>query len=321
MRVAAAIDVGSNSVHLLVAALEAGQLRVLRDESVLLGLGSVVDLEGRIPPAERSAAVEALVAYVAEATRHGARRVALLGTEPLRRASDRSAFCRAVEAATGHPLHVLTHEEEAALTLLGALGGIAPTEPTLVLDIGGGSSELILHGPGQDPVVGVIPVGSARLTAGFVEADPPTPDEVAALRGEARRLLTGMPAGHPRRGIVVGGSGANLLRLAAPAAGEDAGALSGIIDQRHIERAMSLATTYPATELVVRFGLRERRARQMAAGVALIEATMAAYGLDRIEASEASLREGVIIAADQAGDDWRDRIRELLLGAGGGRAD
>ncbi|CAN5813219.1 exopolyphosphatase [soil metagenome] len=313
-RIAAAIDVGSNSLHLLVAAIEAGRLRTLRDESVLLGLGSVVDLGGSIPASERAAAVNALVEYVAEATRHGAGNVTLMATEPLRRASDRSSFVNEVEAATGHPLHVLTHEEEAALTLFGVLEGVAPTEPTLVLDIGGGSTELILHGPGTDPVVGVIPVGSARLTAGFVEADPPTPEEIVALRAEARRLLAGMPAGHPTRGIVVGGSGINLLRLSAPDAEEEIGSEKPLIDHDRIERAMVLAATHPAAELVARFGLRERRARQMAAGVALIEATMAEYGLERMEASDASLREGAIIAVDRAGDAWRDRLRSLVFG-------
>ena len=315
--VLAAIDVGSNSVHLLIGAVEDGRLRALRDESVLLGLGSAVDLDGRIPPGERAAAVEALVTYVAEADRHGARVVTLLGTEPLRRASDRSSFCREVEEATGRPLHVLSHEEEAALTFLGALGGSAPTEPTLVLDIGGGSTEIILHGPGEDPVVGVIPVGSARLTAGFVEGDPPTLDEVAGLRAEARRLLGAMPPGHPARGIVVGGSGVNLLRLALPQAEAGSSGSPGTIDRSRIERAIRLATTSPAAALVERFGLRERRARQMAAGVALIEATMAAYGLERLEASDASLRDGAILATHRAGDAWRERLPGLLYGSGG----
>src|SRR6185436_18574252 len=101
-------------------------------------------------------------------------------------------------------------------------GGEPPSEPTLVLDIGGGSSELVLLVPGADPVVGVLPVGSARLTAAHVEDDPPTAAEVDALRAEANRLMSGMPAGHPVRGIVVGGSGTNLLQLVSDANDRDA---------------------------------------------------------------------------------------------------
>ena len=214
-RVGAAIDVGSNSIHLLVAAVVRGVVRPELELSELLGLGAVVDLEGRIPVAQRDTALEVLGGYAMTAFEHGAEWVTLLATEPLRRASNRSQFCDAVLAGTGLPLHVLSHEAEAELTLLGVLGGRAPSVATILVDIGGGSSEFILLAPGEDPVVGILPMGSARLTAGFVEDDPPTPDEVAGLRAEAMRLVSSMPVGHPKRGIAVGGSGSNLLLLTA----------------------------------------------------------------------------------------------------------
>ncbi|MEA2026865.1 MAG: hypothetical protein U9O18_09245, partial [Chloroflexota bacterium] len=190
-RIGAAIDVGSNSVHLLVAEVGDEETRVLADESVLLGLGAMVDMEGRIPDEGAAAAIEALTDYIAVAQDEGAEWITLLATEPLRRASNRSHFCDAVEEATGRPLHVLSHEEEAELTVLGVLDGEAPDEALMVLDIGGGSSEIVLLEPGGDPVVGVMPVGSARLTAQHVEDDPPTVEEVAALRTEAHHLLSG----------------------------------------------------------------------------------------------------------------------------------
>jgi exopolyphosphatase/guanosine-5'-triphosphate,3'-diphosphate pyrophosphatase len=303
---AAAIDIGSNSIHLLVARLDGDRLTSLLDVSELLGLGAVVDLEGRIPESERDAAIEALVGYVWSARARGADRIELLATEPLRRASNRSQFCDAVESATGLLLHVLSPEVEAELTMLGVLGGAAVTESTLVLDIGGGSTELILLAPGGDPVVGVLPVGSARLTAGFVEDDPPTADELEALRTEAVRLLSGMPTGHPRRGICVGGTGSNLLLLTG----------GRLIYRSAIEAALALVAAHPSAELVARYGLRARRARQMAAGVAIIEAAMACYELDRMEVSEASLREGVLRAAAMVGDAWPERLDELVSARG-----
>ena len=210
IRIAAAIDVGSNSVHLLLTELDG---EVLRDESVLLGLGAMVDMEGRIPDEGAAAAIEAISDYVDAAVDEGAEYITLLATEPLRRAANRSRFCEAVEEATGRPLHVLSHDEEALLTALGVLDGEPVDEPTLVMDIGGGSSEIVLLEPGMDPVVGVIPVGSARLTAQHVEDDPPTDDEVLELRAESHHLFSSLPAGRPRRGIVVGGSGTNLIKL------------------------------------------------------------------------------------------------------------
>ena len=246
--VGAAVDIGSNSLHLLVAEVGAGPLRVLHDESLPLGLGAQVDLEGRVPEEGISVAVETLTGYAQVAAAQGAAWVSLLATEPLRRASNRSRFATAVEAATGSPLHVLSYDEEALLTVLGVLDGGAAQVPTLVIDIGGGSSEVVLLEPGADPVVGVLPVGSAGLTAAHVEDDPPTADEIAALRSEAHHLLAGMPAGHPVRGIVVGGSGTNLLRLTAEEGDEDV-ADSAIIDRVRTQRAIDLVMSSPAGEL------------------------------------------------------------------------
>jgi exopolyphosphatase/guanosine-5'-triphosphate,3'-diphosphate pyrophosphatase len=313
VRIAAAIDVGSNSVHLLVTELDGEAPAVLRDESVLLGLGAVVDMEGRIPEESAAAAIEALVDYVEAAEEDGAETITLLGTEPLRRASNRSQFCEAVQAATGLPLLVLSHEEEALLTALGVLDGEPVAEPMLVLDIGGGSSEIVLLEPGADPVVGVMPVGSARLTAQHVEDDPPTAEEVAALRAESHHLLSGMPAGRPRSGIIVGGSGTNLIRLTTEEDDDQAGD-ANLIDHHRTARAIEIVMARPSHELVDTYGLRKRRVVQMAAGASLIEATLDCYNLQRLEASDASLREGVIIAREAAGDAWRERLAALVSG-------
>jgi exopolyphosphatase/guanosine-5'-triphosphate,3'-diphosphate pyrophosphatase len=311
-RIAAAIDVGSNSVHLLVVALDGDVRRVIRDGSELLGLGAVVDMEGRIPENEAAAAIELVAGYVLAAQGAGAQTILLLGTEPLRRASNRSHFCDLVRAATGHELLVLSHEEEAALNALGALDGEMPVEPTLVLDIGGGSSELVLLEQGADPVIGVLPVGSARLTASFIEDDPPTAEEIQALRSEAHHLLAGMPVGHPTRGIVVGGSGTNLVTLTAADDDEPVDE-DWLIDKVRIGKAVRLVMHHPSTELVDAYGLRERRIVQMAAGACLIEATLDCYGLPHLEASDASLREGAILAWQRGGEAWRERLFDLLM--------
>ncbi len=315
VRIAAAIDVGSNSVHLLLTELEGDPPVVLRDESVLLGLGAMVDMAGRISDEGAAAAIEALVDYVEAAEEEGAESITLLGTEPLRRASNRSHFCEAVEKATGLPLLVLSHEEEALLTVIGVLDGEPVEEPLLVLDIGGGSSEIVLLEPGADPVVGVMPIGSARLTAQHVEDDPPTADEIAALRLESHHLLSGMPAGHPKSGIIVGGSGTNLVRLTSDEEDEDEEVIDGgLIDRERTARAIDIVMAHPAAELVKMYGLRERRVLQMAAGASLIEATLDCYNLEHLEASDASLREGVIIAREEAGDDWREELTALVAG-------
>ncbi|MEX1296307.1 MAG: hypothetical protein AB1Z67_09070 [Candidatus Limnocylindrales bacterium] len=310
LRIAAAIDVGSNSVHLLLTELGG---EVLRDESVLLGLWAMVDMEGFIPDEGLRELVGVLSGYVTEATDEGAGSITLVATEPLRRASNRSRVRAAVLAATGLELHVLSHEQEALLTVLGVLEGQPAREPTMVLDIGGGSSEVVLLEPGADPVVGVIPVGSARLTAQHVEDDPPTEAEVMELRAESHHLFSSLPTGHPKRGIVVGGSGTNLIRLTTREGDEDAPD-SGLIDTDRTAQAIEIVMATPSSQLVEDYGLRERRVLQMAAGASLIEAALDCYNLSAVEASDASLREGIIHARTVAGDAWLDELPTLVSG-------
>ncbi len=299
--VGAAVDVGSNSVHVLVAQIGADALVPLLDESVLLGLGAIVDREGRLPAEACTATVEALRRYVARANELGARQITLLATEPVRRASNRSVLQTDVQRATGLPLHLLSHDAEAELTLLGVTHGRHPREPLLVMDIGGGSTELILVTPGGDPVVGVLPTGSSRLTAAFVTHDPPTWYEINALRGEAKRLVDAMPSGKPERGVIVGGTGTNLVKILE-------GAELGTLTTAQLEGVFSLLTSRPASSLVDSFMVNLRRAGQLAAGAALAAAVLIRYGLPALEVSDSSLREGAILAASVGGEGWPERL-------------
>jgi exopolyphosphatase/pppGpp-phosphohydrolase len=309
-RVGAAVDVGSNSIHLLVAALGRSRLRTLVDESVQLGFGSVVDREGSLTAEVRATGVAVLQGYVAQARALGADHITLLGTEPLRRASNRSAFLSEVLDATGVPLRVLSHEEEAGLTMLGVTAGRRPIAPLLVLDIGGGSTELIVAAPEHDPVVGALPTGSSRLAVTFVEHDPPTWEEISELRAVAVRLFSTMPQARPSRGIVAGGTGTNTNRLLGRIR-------LGALDPTLLDRAMTALATHPAASLAADHGLSERRIRQLPAGIALVEAALSRYGLPRFATSDASLREGAIHAAARSGEAWPEGLASLLGESGG----
>ncbi len=142
----------------------------VHDESALLGLGTVVDATGLIPADAREPLIATLVGYAAAARRLGAERIAFVGTEPLRRAADARAVVVAVEAATGVPLHVVDHGEEGLLTLLGATSGRAVEAELLLVDIGGGSTQLVLVGPTRRASATGLRVGGARLTASHRDA-------------------------------------------------------------------------------------------------------------------------------------------------------
>lgn len=312
-RVGAAIDVGSNSVHLLVGVDDDSGLRTMLDQSVLLGLGAVVDREGVLPAEATAALVRSLRTFVERAAACGAESITLLATEPLRRAANRSLVQGQVELATGRALHLLTHEDEAYLTLLGVTEGIPPTTPLLIVDVGGGSSEFILAGQAGEPIVGGLPTGSARLTA-LVAADPPAPSDLDVLRSAARQAARSLPDGRPRRAIMVGGTATNLVRL-VPGALED-----GRLDGARLDEILAAASELPSAEIARRSGVTSFRARQLAAGAALVEAFLDRYGLAEAEVSARSLREGAILAAERAGPRWRERLRELCAGGSPERA-
>ncbi len=309
--VAAAIDIGSNSVHLLVARVRGMRLEPLLDESIFLGLGEAVASRAALGAPLMSELVTAIGTYVERARQAGAGPIALVATEPLRRATDAPVAVRAVATELGLTIEVLGHDEEALLTLLGATAGRRPSGALLVVDVGGGSTEFVIAAPGKPPLAHGIRVGSANLTARFVIADPPTPDEVQALLAEARRLVAGAPDARPRQTILVGGTASNLLRL-VPAAVRDRR-----LTRARVDAALVAITAEPAELAAARHAIRPARARTLTAGAAIVLAILEHYHLRSAEVSEASIREGAILAVAQAGPDWRSRLTELASASTG----
>ncbi len=248
--------------------------------------------------------------YAERARALGADRMALVATQPLRGAADARAVVAAVEAATGVAFHVLGHEEEALLNLLGATSGRAIEGSLAVVDIGGGSTEVVVLDPGEHARSQGLAVGCATLTRRLVAHDPPTPEEHAALREAAGRAMLDAPTGSPRTMLAVGGTSSNLVKV-VPAAGRDRA-----ISRRRLALARRTLAGAPAAAVAARFGITERRARLLPAGAALLEALLERYALECATAVEEGLREGVILGLAWAGDAWRDRLGALAHGWG-----
>jgi exopolyphosphatase/pppGpp-phosphohydrolase len=306
--IAASIDVGSNSVHLLAAVVAGHRLVPLVDESELLGLGSTVDLEGRLGPVRRAELLAVLQHYVETARRLGAVAVTIVGTEPMRRAADVDRIVEDLQRTSSATLQVLTHEEEAFLTLIGVTAGRRVPAELGVVDVGGGSSEVALVAPDRPAYAAGLSVGSARLTARLVEHDPPTREEIAALRAAAREAMTEAPPGAPRVLIAVGGTATNLLRVLPEAA------LEGILTRGRLAEALAILAAEPAAEAAVRHAVRPVRARILPAGAAILEALLERYGLDQLRVSDAGIREGAIFVQRHAPTKWRERLPVLAEG-------
>ena len=306
--VGAAIDLGSNSVHLVVARIDGHVLVPLVDESAFLGLGAAVDGGSALGVTATQRLVDTLGGYAGTARALGAATITLLGTEPIRRAADAGRVVLAVEAGTGLPLSVLSHEEEAWLTLIGVTGGAPVRHETLVVDIGGGSSEFCAVGPGTTPRAVGLRIGSQRLTVRVGPANPPSPADFTALRDAARDALRAAFDDRPREVRLVGGTASNLLKV-APGGREDP-----VLTRERLAGAIDRIGATPAATLVEQDGVNPVRATLMAAGAILVEAILDRYRVDVATVSEAGLREGAILVADHAGRDWRDQLTRLAHG-------
>jgi len=307
----AAVDVGSNSVHVLVARLGRPAtggwrgLKVLADRSELLGLGDSVDVHGVILRDSVDQVLAALREYRELAAEQGAESLVLIGTEPLRRAANADELVAEIEREAGLTLHVISVRQEAELTFLGVTGGRSPSEPLIVIDIGGGSTEISLYVPDEELAVVALPVGSARLTNQVVQHDPPTAAELdrlhdiaAEIRGQLPRAPANGRHGRPTA-VFVGGSATNIGRLGRLTRG-------GLAEDR---RTIARMPSQAITEL---FGVRPRRARQLAAGAAIVEVMLDHYGLEEAHVSTASLRDGAILAGLRVGDAWPDHLEEMI---------
>ena len=306
--VGAAVDLGSNSVHLVVAVVAGHRLQPLVDESAFLGLGTAIVERGVLGEAARGELTATLVRYADVARRLGAGDVTFLGTEPIRRAADAARIVHEVYTASAPPLHVLSHEEEAYLMIIGVTEGLPVRHETLVIDIGGGSSEFCLVDSSHRPRASGLQLGSARLTDRFVSHDPPTASEVAAMRAAAGEAVRDAPSARPTEIVAVGGTASNLVKV-LPAA-----MLDRTLTRDRIAEVQGILGSEPAAIAAERHLINPIRARILPAGAAIVDALLEHYGADELRVSEAGVREGAILAVDRAGPTWRDHLADLAHG-------
>ena len=305
-QVAAAVDIGSYSVHLLVAKVRGHALEELHDESAFLGLGRAIDEAGDLAEA-RPRLVETLSGFAMRAWSLGATELTVVGTDPLRRSPDADAARAEITAATGVEVDVLSHEEEALVALIGVQAGRPVLRDTVIVDVGGGSTEVLAVGPGREPVAAGLPLGATRLTGTLVANDPPVQREIVALLGHSLTAMAAAPDFAPAELVAVGGTARSLLRVGAPLANRS-------ITRRRIRRALDILAAAPAEATAERYRVRLSRARVLAAGAAILLGALDRYRLTRLRVAAGGLREGLILASSRAGPEWRGELRELARG-------
>jgi exopolyphosphatase/guanosine-5'-triphosphate,3'-diphosphate pyrophosphatase len=295
----AVIDVGSNSTRLLVADVDSG-VAVVERQSRVTRLGRGVDLSGQLADEAIEAACAAIADYVEICREAGAGRTAAIATSAVRDASNGSAFVAELRERFALQARVLDGEEEARLTYRGATAQQPPQAPTLVIDIGGGSTELIVGAGAEIAFHASLQAGVVRHTERHISADPPTMVELEALAGDVRALiadaLAGQDGARAAAGIAVAGTPTSLSAIDLGLEPYDPARVHGhMLTLETIQRLLSQLASTPLAERVEIPGMHPDRAPTIiAGGVILIEA-LRAFGLDRIQASEHDILYGMAL--------------------------
>src|SRR5437764_3609861 len=218
----AAIDIGSNTIHIVVARCKPDDLNIVEDEVELVRIGESVNASGKISPEKRDAAIATLRHYKELAQQHGAGEILAVATEAIRKASNSAEFLQDVQRETGLQVHLIDGDVEAVLTFYGAtyeqLKEPGAPAQLSVMDLGGGSTELVMAQNMHITWRTSIPIGSGWLHDRFLSSNPPTPDDLSTAQTFLRTYLQGMRIKqHPASLIVTGGSANSLLLLAQQA--------------------------------------------------------------------------------------------------------
>ena len=283
---AAVLDVGTNTVRLLVADLDGDALTPVIDRTNMTRLGQAAQADGTLAPEPMERTARAVSVFAREARAADARTILIVGTAAVRDAPNRDRLLERIERDTGLACRVIDGETEASLTFLGATVGESLDGTIAVGDIGGGSTERIIAVDGEIRERTSVPIGSGRLTERAVSHDPPTDADIAAAtRGAAEGLRALRPV-QARVLLLAGGTAQSLGRIGN----------TRTLDDAALDAALETLKSAPAAELAPQFGL-EVAHRPLTAGVAIVRALTRTCGLTAATTARGGIREGALRAA------------------------
>ncbi len=291
----AAVDLGTNSTRLLVADVEDGRLSEVVRRLTITKLGEGVDARRRLLPLPIARVRNCLTDYRRELESLGAERTLAIATSAVRDAENGEAFLGEVEWSYGFATLLLGGEEEAALMARGVLAGRTTPDDVLLVDIGGGSTELVHCVRGDVVFATSLDVGCVRLTERFLRSDPPAPRELLAAALEVRELL---PPLAPASAIGVAGTVTTLAALDQALAAYDPERTHGHRLTFHaVEEQLSRLAALTLGERLDVPAMEPGRAPVIVAGIVILREILDAYGLGAVEASESDILQGAALAA------------------------
>ncbi|MGH2806885.1 MAG: exopolyphosphatase [Actinomycetota bacterium] len=312
MRVAA-IDVGTNSTRLLVAEEQPGGFRSIDRRMVITRLGQGVDRTRVLAAEALDRTFRTIADYAATCGELGVERMRVTGTSAVRDAKNREEFFTGVKQLTGHLPELLTGDQEARATFLGTLSDLNEEGPVCVVDIGGGSTEFIVGTSEPERLVS-LDVGCVRMYEKYLESDPPTSDELEALRAEVIDKLEtvkpdlAVPKGARFIGVAGTVSQLAILKAGVPVYDPDVThhAVLSHGDVRLIARRLS---SLPYSKRKNVKGLEAGRVDVIVAGAEILLAVLEAFDVPEILTSEKDILDGLVI---QLLSDGKTDITETL---------
>ena len=276
------------------------EVRELERRTNVTRLGEGVDSSGRLDERAMERVYEAMAGYREQMERLGAERVVGVATSAVRDAENGAEFREALEERFGVDVRTISGDEEARLTFRGATAGRPAAEgPTLVLDIGGGSTEFVIGTPGSDPDFHVSTrLGSVRHTERHLHDDPPRPEQVAELSAEVERTIAESVRQEVSTGIAVAGTPTSLAAIEQALDPYDPNRVHGYrLTLAACERMLAMLAALPLERRRGVTGLHPDRAPTIVAGTVILVEAMRAFGLEEIETSEADILHGAALAA------------------------
>jgi exopolyphosphatase/guanosine-5'-triphosphate,3'-diphosphate pyrophosphatase len=282
---AGVIDVGSNTVRLLVAEPGGRGLDTVLSDRTHLGMGADIERTGSISEMKLERLGELVSGYGASARQAGTEHLEVIVTAPGRQSANASLLHRVVgENAGGVAVRQLSAEDEGRLAYAGAVSACRDlTEPVGVIDVGGGSSQLMV-GTAEGPAwLHCLDIGSLRLTARFLDNDPPTEGELAAATAAAQAEFAEITPPLPRTVLATGGTARSLRRIA----GRRLGA-------KELSSALTVLTSDRSDRIAEKHGVPEARARVLPAGTILLREAHRRLGV-KLEVARGGVREGAVL--------------------------
>ncbi len=306
------LDVGSNTVHLLVVDAHRGAHPMPQtSEMAVLRLAEQIDTEGRITRAGADHLIRTVRGAVESASARGCEDLMAFATSAVRDASNASAVLARVQSETGVELTVLSGEQEAVLTFLAVRRWCGwSAGRLLMLDLGGGSLE-VASGIDEEPDVAVsLPLGAGRLTRAWLRQDPPGRHELPQLREHIVEQLEGPAArlrkvGPPDRVVGTSKTFRSLARLTGAAPSSAGLRVRRTLTAAGLRQVIAFISRMSANDLAELEGVSARRSHQLVAGALVAEAAMRALHVDELDLCPWALREGVILRRL----DWLDGNR------------